>query len=159
MLDFDIKINFDKLEEAGKLAKKGLKDGIKLVGFKIEQEAKKNVVNVDAIDTGAMQNSIYVQFDGRQAEREQAVAAYEAHAATDGKKSGKPHAAPVADQEWIANGMTVKVGYVAEYAELVEYGTERMDARPFLNPAVETGKAAAPELAAKAVELALKGLL
>lgn len=68
-----------------------------------------------------------------------------------GRKRAKPHTAsapgqpPMSDTSYLANritfdrlgDLTAVVGTKVEYAVHLEYGTERMAARPFFRPAVE----------------------
>ncbi len=100
----------------------------------IEAEAKQNVTDVQAIDTGALRASIYAITPGANHYGEAAAAAAAA-AAEPGAHSGKPNTT-----FRMLSAMDVKPGegvvaVGAEYAAHVEYGTVHVPARPFFNRA------------------------
>lgn len=53
--------------------------------------------------------------------------------------------------------LEVDIEAAAPYSAAVEYGTQRMPARPYLTPAVEKARGRLPELVAEALRKAVEG--
>lgn len=153
----DVVVTLNRFGDLTPAIRAGAKLGIAEVAFAIEQRAKYHVVENDAVDTGALMNSIYTQADGTDG-RDEAIAAATEASLTTGKHSGKPHGAPFegAPQENTGRGLSAKVGVAAEYGIYVEMGTEHTGQRPFLNPAAQEIRPKAAEIVSTRVAEALK---
>jgi len=156
-----VRVKLDEFNLLGPGARRGIILGITEAAFAIEQRAKYGVVEQDAVDTGALMNSIYTQSalsDGRDA----AVAAAAMASTTKGKHSGKPHDEPftdhLAEEEHKGEGLTAKVGVAAEYGIYIEDGTPSgsVTPRPFLGPAAESVRGKLASIVGKQLRIALK---
>lgn len=118
------------------------------LGGKLLKMAKENVRDQGLIDTSAMINSAYLETSRTGGARLKAQQSSLAAAATEGKKSGKPHKM----NQWATpsrapNPGEAKVAFAAEYAVYWELGflhytttyigPQKLMIRPFLGPAVE----------------------
>ncbi len=102
---------------------------VRQVAFRVERGAKQNVTNMNAVDTGALLNSIYTttsKSDGF------AGASAAAETRLPGSVAGP-----------IPSGHLGQafVGPCVEHGLYVELGTSRMPARPFLTLSVENERA------------------
>ena len=154
-----VKVDADLFGLIGDAVAQAVTDTVTEAAFAIEQRAKYGIVTQNAVDTGALMNSVYTQtamHDGR----DSAISDASAAALTNGRHSGAPHPKPfseeVATEEVKGEGMTAKVGVAAEYGFYIEEGTPRTTARPFLRPAAETVRGLIKEMARKRVAAALK---
>ena len=93
---------------------------LKLVGSQGERFAKETITEMGAVDTGLLRNSITYDVDGSAPN----VADYSAD-------KGGGHGAYES-----GSLRSVTVGTNVEYAPYVEFGTRRMEARPFLSNAI-----------------------
>lgn len=99
---------------------------LKLVGSQGERFAKETITEMGAVDTGLLRNSITYAVDGSAPN----VADYSAdkgggHGAYDGQAESES-----------GSLRSVTIGTNVEYAPYVEFGTRRMEARPFLSQAI-----------------------
>ena len=161
-LDADVTLNLSGLDLAADKVRAGLSKGLRAVGFAIEEQAKHNVEAVDAIDTGMLRSSIYTQIEGEDG-RPGAIASAKAAADTEGKHSHEKGEFEEAEPEIEVSGdLEVKVGVAAAHGLPVELGTisvgshggdewgaSKMQARPYLHPAVETVQGKAQEAIGK----------
>jgi hypothetical protein len=155
-----VTITIDKFDEVMPLARKAMSQALDAIARAVQQRAKNNIVTQGAVDTGALLNSVYVQSPLTD-EREQAISAASSASKQPGRKSKKPH-----DQEFTPadvihepkGPMAAKVAVAAFYGLYIEAGTVHSGERPFLNPAAESVKSEANDLAAAIVAKALEGL-
>lgn len=105
-------------------------EAVKKIGFSIEAKAKANVQRQGAIDTGAYINSYYTRT--REGGRFGDVS---------GEVRARRPNAEIADLPAPENNHTVFVGPTVGYATDIELGTNRMGARPSLQPAVRAVEA------------------
>ncbi|MEQ1935920.1 MAG: hypothetical protein ABL962_18855 [Fimbriimonadaceae bacterium] len=131
-----VTIKLDRFDSVKGKAVEGLKKGILGICMAVQQQAKYNIVGVDAVDTSAMLNSVYVDAPGLN-ERDEAIARAMVAAATDGVHSGRPHEFTEAEQVTKISPGTLKgkVGVAAEYGAFIELGVQNAESRPFLLPA------------------------
>lgn len=140
MADSQVIVKVDNFNLAEAKVRGGLADGIAALAFALQEEAQNNVQEVGAIDTGAMRSSIYTD-TYKSNGRESAISQAKAKGANPGAKTGAPHEVPIASEgTQISGEHQAKVGVAVEYGLYVEMGTVRMDARPYMAPAVETIK-------------------
>lgn len=142
----NFEIKFDKFKVADKAVAKGLSQALAALGFAIQDRAVDNIQQIEAIDTGAMRASVYVDTDGVPG-RESAVAAAIREGANVGQHSGKPHLETVIAEEGtkVDGPNEVKVGVCVNYGIYVEMGVEgafgidglNFQPRPYLSPAAE----------------------
>lgn len=113
---------------------RGMDLAIRKACFDLEALAKRNVRDQDAIDTGALRASIYVNTSKKS---NYAIRASEAAtaASTTGKHSGKPSVGFKMFPEERVGAVEGVVAVGAEYAHLVEFGTVHTPPRAFFNPA------------------------
>lgn len=120
-------------------AKAAMERTIRAAAFACEAEAKKNIRNIDAIDTGNLVNSVYVAIghdDRRPVRLARAGQVFS-------KKQGR---IIQVDEDNLAYPLPrpdpakfeALVAVAAAYGEHVEYGTVRMAARPYMAPAAKT---------------------
>jgi hypothetical protein len=109
-------------------------DNVRAVAFSVEAKAKEQIRVLRAIDTGAMQNSVYT--------RTAAGTYAEGRASSWGQIAGRIKALrrdAVADELPIPRGsLEAYVGPSVEYAIAVHYGDARRSGRPFLENAVQS---------------------
>jgi HK97 gp10 family phage protein len=122
MSDIEISITVDRTKLYRDIIKDGLKQAIKKACFDTEAGMKKDA----AVDTGAMEGSIYASVPG-ESHYSQAKAAAEA---ANADFEMLPEIAPQGELEGI-----VSVG--AEYGPYVNYGNGKSPAQPFVEPTVE----------------------
>lgn len=139
MVDLNItKFDLSALKQiTGKLAVE-LDKAVRATAFFVEKQAKLEC----PVDTGALRASIYTVtsgFSGRQSATKQAVTkAGKGSKRTAGRVTGENEMAPEIPQPQQPYTAIVAVGMA--YGIHVEYGTGRMQARPFLGPAGERAK-------------------
>ena len=95
---------------------KKTKEALVKCALAIERDAKKNLTNSGAVDSGRLRMSVYTDVQG--------IKNNEVEVGTDLSKIGPK-------KRRKAKGVSTGV----EYAPYVEYGTYKMAARPFLRPA------------------------
>lgn len=109
---------------------KAVEKALRLVGGQAERLAKEIISEMGAVDTGFLRNSITFALDGEQAN----VSEYQDDAEN---QQGEYHGE--ADEN--SDGTrSVMIGSNVYYAPYIEYGTRKMQARPFLATAVQSGK-------------------
>jgi len=115
---------------------KAVEKALRLVGGRAERAAKETISDMGAVDTGFLRNSITYALDGESANTSE----YQDDAGNQtGEYGGE---AP-------ANGdgtRSVYVGTNVYYAPYVEFGTRKMDARPFLSQSIQSTKSEFEEL-------------
>ena len=115
---------------------KAVEKALRLVGGRAERAAKETISDMGAVDTGFLRNSITYALDGEPANASE----YQDDAGNQtGQYGGE---AP-------ANGdgtRSVYVGTNVYYAPYVEFGTRKMDARPFLSSSIQGHKSDFEEL-------------
>lgn len=145
-MSVNFKIEFDKFDVANDKIAEGLSAGLAALGFAIQDRAVYNIQEIEAIDTGAMRASVYVNTDKVKG-RESAISKAISEGQNAGRHSGKPHIETViaADGTAISGPLEVKVGVCVNYGIYVEMGVEgafgikglNFAPRPFLTPAAE----------------------
>lgn len=141
------RINLDKFDTADARVSSGLSDAVRALAFAVQARAIDGVEEIDAIDTGALRSSIYVNAQGDDG-RPEAVADAITAGKSPGKKSKKPHVETViaAEGKAVAGPHEAKVGVCVNYGIYVEMGVEgafgreglNFPARPYLMPAAES---------------------
>jgi phage gpG-like protein len=121
-----------KIKPVGEKIAEGVSAGIREAAFAVEDQAKMNVQNVGAIDTGALRSSIYTQTD-QSNDRGSAIA--QAQARNPSVSSGEI-------STFVPDRFSARVGVAVEYGIYVEMGVAgsafgNMPARPYLTPAAE----------------------
>jgi len=115
---------------------KAVEKALRLVGGRAERAAKETISDMGAVDTGFLRNSITYALDGESTNTSE----YQDDAGNQtGQYGGE---AP-------ANGdgtRSVYVGTNVYYAPYVEFGTRKMDARPFLSSSIQGHKSDFEEL-------------
>jgi HK97 gp10 family phage protein len=109
---------------------------IRMAAFEIEGDAKMNC----PVDTGALRASIYTttyNMDGRQAAVAEADTVYWSNKEGADVSKGLPLSPPPPQP---ADELTAYVSVGMKYGIHVEYGTSRMAARPFMEPAAERAR-------------------
>ena len=101
--------------------------GLVTCGLTAERYAKK----LTPVDTGLLRNSITYAISGEEA----AIDTYE-----DNEGKNKGFYSGTAPEESSDKTKSVYIGTNVEYASMVEIGTLRADAQPFLKPAVNDHK-------------------
>lgn len=109
-----------KVEEATKKA-------LRLVGGQAERYAKETISDMKAVDTGFLRNSITFALGGESAQ-------IDSYMDDDGEQKGHYTGTAPVDGK---NEHAVWIGTNVYYAPYVEFGTTRMDARPFLGDSIE----------------------
>lgn len=128
MSDFQVVSNKTAVIRA---TEKAMKKAARMIGGTLEGHAKE----LCPVDTGLLRNSITFALGGESP----AITDYASDSRGDGKQVTEGHydgTAPADD----AGEITVYVGTNVQYAPYQELGTIKMDARPFLRPAVENSK-------------------
>ena len=117
----------NKIPELKRNVDKAIEESLRLVGGQAERFAKEEITEMKAVDTGFLRNSITWALDGEEPE----IGEY-----TDdsGEKKGEYSGTMPSEK----NGRAVYVGTNVYYAPYIEYGTTKMDARPFLSQSVST---------------------
>ena len=118
----DIKFT-DNSKEVSEDIKAALLRGLETCGLVAEGYAKK----LTPVDTGLLRNSITYAISGEEA----AIDTYE-----DNEGKNKGFYSGTAPEESSDKTKSVYIGTNVEYASMVEIGTLKADAQPFLKPAV-----------------------
>jgi hypothetical protein len=158
-----------------KLVKLGIPKAIKAVGeaksvivdtlaFDLFRLSKESIRGVNLVDTGAMQNSAYVDTTRGMSGMARAVADATAKSKQPGAKSGQPSfPLKIAQPGRELQEGEARVAYAVEYAIYWEFGfgTKKGNSyyAPFLGPAAEQLKRDAPAKAKKILEGYLKDAL
>ena len=100
---------------------------LRLVGGQCERVAKETISDMGAVDTGFLRNSITFAIAGESAN----TMSYEDD---DGNQHGEYEGNAPEDE---GGARTVYVGTNVFYGPYVEYGTYKMQARPFLSTAIQ----------------------
>ena len=109
---------------------RAVEKALRLVGGQAERFAKETISDMKAVDTGFLRNSITWALDGEVPN----TAQYQDDAGTKhGEYQGE---APQAR----AHERTVYIGSNVYYAPYVEFGTVKMNARPFLSQSIANHK-------------------
>ena len=103
---------------------------LRLVGGQAERFAKETISDMGAVDTGFLRNSITYALDGEPANTRE----YQDEA---GNQTGEYGGEAPRDEN---GARSVYVGTNVYYAPYVEYGTRKMDARPFLSSSIQGHK-------------------
>lgn len=107
-----------------------VEQALRLVGGQAERFAKETISDMGAVDTGFLRNSITFALDGEPAN----VGEYQDDA---GEQVGEYGGEAPKDR----NGeRSVYIGTNIYYAPYVEYGTRKMQARPFLSSSIQSHK-------------------
>ena len=117
----------DNSKEVSDNIKAALLRGLETCGLVAEGYAKK----LAPVDTGLLRNSITYAISGEEA----AIDTYE-----DNEGKNKGFYSGTAPEESSDKTKSVYIGTNVEYASMVEIGTLRADAQPFLKPAVNDHK-------------------
>lgn len=109
---------------------KAVEKALRLVGGQAERFAKETISDMGAVDTGFLRNSITWALDGGTAnspvyydDAMQKIGEYEGEAPSEG-----------------GGNRSVYIGTNVYYAPYVEYGTSKMEARPFLSSSIQGHK-------------------
>jgi HK97 gp10 family phage protein len=108
--------------------------------FVLEGEAKKNVVDMKAVDTGFLLNSIH------------STSTADSGYADALSKAKQRNANATMTPEYKAPKGSAAIVAGAEYAYFIEYGRSRSNARPFMRRAVEVGSGEAVEAISAAID-------
>lgn len=151
----NFEITFDKFDKAGLLVGRGLSNAITALAFAVQDRAVDNIQQIEAIDTGAMRASVYVEtskIKGREPAIEKAIS----EGKNVGQHSGKPHlettiASPGTE---VSGPKMAKVGVAVNYGIYIEMGVEEhgRPARPYLSPAAEEVRGEADVVAAQFIK-------
>lgn len=109
---------------------KAVEKAMRLVGGQAERYAKETISDMGAVDTGFLRNSITFALDGEPAN----ISEYEDD---DGNQKGEYGGETPAES---GNKRSVYIGTNVYYAPYVEYGTRKMEARPFLSQSIQSHK-------------------
>lgn len=163
MADSGVKITLDNFPALTAEIVQGVGQGVRALAFAVQEQAIENIREVDAIDTGALRNSIYVETSEAN-ERATALASAVAAGKTVGKKSGKAGAVAAADpgEGLLGDGLTVRVASCVEHGAYVEMGVTAsaygdQPPRPFLHPAAAAIQPKAQGVVAQYVADAVAG--
>lgn len=116
---------------------KAIEKALRYVGGAAERYAKETISDMEAVDTGFLRNSITWALDGEPAN----VSEYQDDA---GNQTGQYGGQAPAEEGGMKR--SVYVGTNVYYAPYVEYGTRKMDARPFMSTAIQGHKSDFEEL-------------
>lgn len=108
---------------------KAVKKALRLVGGQAERAAKELIADMGAVDTGFLRNSITFAIAGNPP----STSEYK-----DDKGNKEGVYAGVAPSEDGDNEYSVYIGTNVYYAPYVEYGTRKMEARPFLSQSIQS---------------------
>ena len=118
-----VEIKKDNSKEISEKIEEAVLRGLVTCGLTAEKYAKK----LTPVDTGLLRNSITYAISGEEA----AIDTYE-----DNEGKNKGFYSGTAPEESSDKKKSVYIGTNVEYASMVEIGTLRADAQPFLKPAV-----------------------
>lgn len=113
-----------------------IEKSLRLVGGQAERFAKELISDMGAVDTGFLRNSITWALDGEMPQ----TGIYQDDAGTQTGEYGLP--APESED----GNRTVYIGSNVYYAPYIEYGTRKMEARPFLSQSIQNHKREFEEL-------------
>lgn len=139
----EITIESNLFAELSKRFAKEVQDAIVAFVLHLEGLIKRNIVEIDAIQTGFMLNSVYISSGGKSTYPAAEAAANKAGV---GRDQVLPETKP-GENETI-------IGMAAEYAAIIEFGAQYKSgayrpARPFFVPAVEEARQTLDKLLAE----------
>lgn len=112
--------------EIEKQVEDATKKSLRLVGGQAERFAKETISDMKAVDTGFLRNSITFALGGESAN-------IDSYTDDAGEQKGHYSGTAPADSK---NEHAVWIGTNVFYAPYVEFGTIKMDARPFLGDSI-----------------------
>ncbi len=118
----------------------GAAEGVRKVIFDIEAQAKRNITDQDAIDTGAARASIHSDVGGHHGYAGSSAQAQQEAAAGSRRLRHSKRAKPKEVKlfpEVRAGELEGIVAVGVEYGANIEFGTVHMAPRPFLGPAAQ----------------------
>lgn len=113
-------------------------EALEIIGGKLERYAKQKLTSTGAVDTGLLRNSVTYAVSGGGT----SIQSYHADKDSSGvsarsKKAGTIKVGRYTGTVGSQNEKAVYVGTNVEYAPYIEFGTSRMNPRPYLKPAVQ----------------------
>ena len=138
-----IKVKVNNADEVLKELEERIPKALEAIGMQCENYAKMNC----PVDTGLLQNLITHALSGQPVQM--IYSGDQQGKSGNNPKTGAYSGNAPDDPE---DKRAVYVGTNVEYAPYVEYGTQKTDARPFLQPAVEDHADEYKQLAQKALE-------
>lgn len=124
------------MREHDRKFEKAVEKALRYVGGAAERYAKETISDMEAVDTGFLRNSITWALDGEAPNASE----YQDNA---GNQTGQYEGQAPANGD---GTRSVYVGTNVYYAPYVEYGTRKMDARPFLSSSIQGHKSDFEEL-------------
>ena len=134
------------MREHDKLYAQAVEKALRLVGGLAERKAKETISDMEAVDTGFLRNSITWALDGEAANTEE-------FASDNGEKQGKYEGFAENSQD---GKRVLYIGTNVYYAPYVEFGTRKMQARPFLTNSILSGREEYEDLFKQAFEYYMK---
>lgn len=113
--------------EVEKKVEEATKKALRLVGGQAERYAKETISDMKAVDTGFLRNSITFALGGESAE-------IETYTDDNGEKRGHYSGTAPVDGK---GEHAVWIGSNVYYAPYVEFGTVKVDPRPFLSDSIQ----------------------
>lgn len=156
----EIEVSLNQFDLANEIIRGAVQQGIRAMAFALEAHVKVNIQANGLIDTSALENSVYSAFGWNgESGRDAAIAAATIAGRTVGRKSGRAHkATPIAEEVPIEGEFVAKVAACVEYAIYLEFGTTRMEEKPFMSPAVAEIYPLAYKFVKDAIDRALGGV-
>ena len=133
MADFSFKVADNYIPQVLEECEEKVRTALQAAGVKAASNAREYVKQVGAIDTGLLRNSITYALDGESPRIKTYSGKDNSKTGSKGKSGSYSGSAPSSGK----NNHTVYIGTNVEYAPYVELGTKKMNARPFLKPAME----------------------
>lgn len=121
---------------------KAMEKALRLVGGQAERYAKELISDMGAVDTGFLRNSITFALDGETANA--------AEYSDDAEKQHGEYEGETPSER--GGNRAVYIGTNVYYAPYVEYGTRKMEARPFLSQSIQEHKSDFEDLFREAFE-------
>lgn len=144
-MSYNFKVN--KFARAFDAVDDGMSVLVRTLAFAIQEETQNQISEMDAIDTGAMRNSVYVETDDKSGKSQ----------ALSSARAARPDAQGVSSSTTVGKHQA-RTAVGVNYARFVHDGANGTAPRPFLHNASEMIQGEADDMAGRILRDKLRGI-